>query len=85
MAIKTANAEGAQETTTRTRREKKTSPKMAVDEAISKIGETLIKEPVKATIGDFIKLLQLQKELQDEHAKEIKITWIEPMESVSEK
>ena len=63
------------------------STKRVVDVAIRKIGEKLSSEDVKATVGDFIRLLQLQKELDEEGAKEIKITWVEPaeMESVSEK
>ncbi len=67
-------------------RTEQVSPKKAVDSAVRKIGAKFLNdEDVKATIGDFIKLLQLQKELQDEDAKEIKVTWVEPVESVSEK
>jgi hypothetical protein len=38
---------------------------------------------VKATFGDFIKLLQLQKEMQIDQPREIKVTWIEPSEAES--
>ena len=38
---------------------------------------------VKATFGDFIRLLQLQKELQVDEPREIKVTWIEPSETES--
>ena len=33
---------------------------------------------LKATLSDFIRLLQLQKELEDEQPREIKVTWVEP-------
>ena len=33
---------------------------------------------VKATVGDYIRLLQLQKELQDEEPREIEVRWIDP-------
>jgi hypothetical protein len=41
---------------------------------------------VKATFADFIRLLQLQKELQSDRPQEIKVTWIDSSdtESVSE-
>ncbi len=57
-----------------------------VDKAIQRIEEKLGSSDVKATFADFIRLLQLQKELQTDQPKEIKVTWIDPneMESVSE-
>ena len=33
---------------------------------------------VKATLGDYIKLVQLQSELEDEEPKDIQVTWVEP-------
>lgn len=63
------------------------SAKRVVDVAIRNIGAKLSSEDVKATVADFIRLLQLQKDLDEEGAKEIKVTWVEPveMEPVSEK
>jgi hypothetical protein len=29
-------------------------------------------------MGDYLKLLQIEKELEQEEAKEIKVTWVEP-------
>jgi hypothetical protein len=57
-----------------------------VDKAIQRIEEKLGSSDVKATFADFIRLLQLQKELQTDQPKEIKVTWIDPneMESASE-
>ena len=33
---------------------------------------------VKATLGDYIRLVQLQTELEEEEPKDIKVTWVEP-------
>ena len=39
----------------------------------------------KPTLGDYIKLLQMEKELNEDTTKEIKVTWIDPAPtSVSE-
>lgn len=54
-----------------------------VDKAIERIEEKLGSSDVKATFADFIRLLQLQKELQTDQPKEIKVTWIDPNEKES--
>jgi hypothetical protein len=54
-----------------------------VEKAIQRIEEKLGASDVKATFGDFIKLLQLQKELQIDQPREITVTWIEPSETES--
>ncbi len=41
-------------------------------------------EAVKATLGDYIKLVQLQQELEEDELKEIKVTWVEPEATESE-
>ena len=51
-----------------------------VAKAIESMENKLAASDVKATFGDFIRLLQLQKELQIEQPREIKITWIDPSE-----
>ncbi len=40
---------------------------------------------MKATMGDYIRLVQLHKELDDESPKEIRVTWVEPVEKGSGK
>jgi hypothetical protein len=45
--------------------------------------DRLKKEEVKPSIGDYLKVLQLEKEL--ETPEEIQVTWVEPKESVTEK
>lgn len=54
-----------------------------LDKAIQRIEEKLGSADVKATFGDLIKLLQLQKEMQVEQPREIKVTWIDPSETES--
>jgi hypothetical protein len=36
------------------------------------------KGDVKATLGDYIRLVQLQKELEEDEPKEIEVRWIDP-------
>jgi len=48
---------------------------------LKNVEKTLSGKEVKATLGDYIKLVQLQKELDEERQpKEIKVTWVEPVE-----
>lgn len=32
----------------------------------------------KASLGDYVRLVQLRRELEDEQPREIKVSWIEP-------
>jgi hypothetical protein len=41
-----------------------------------KLGE----KNAKATLADYIRLVQLKKELEGEEPKEIRVTWVEPKE-----
>ena len=54
-----------------------------VARAIQSFEKRLESDGVKATVGDFVRLLQLQKELNGAEPREIKITWIEPCETAS--
>ncbi len=54
-----------------------------LDKAIERIEEKLGSGDVKATFSDFIRLLQLQKEMQLDQPREIKVTWIDPSETES--
>ena len=38
---------------------------------------------LKASLGDYIRLVQLQKELEEDEVREIRVTWVEP-ETVTE-
>ncbi len=35
-------------------------------------------EDAKATLGDYIRLMQLQKELEEDEPRDITVTWVEP-------
>jgi hypothetical protein len=56
----------------------RTSKSKLVDKAIASFEKKLDSEDVKATVGDFIRLLQLQQELEGEDAEEIRVTWVDP-------
>ena len=56
----------------------KTRIKKLVREAIDGIERRFSDEKTPPTIGDYLKVMQLQKEIEDEAPKEIKITWVEP-------
>jgi hypothetical protein len=50
-----------------------------VEEAIDGIQKRLSDEKAPPTIGDYLKVMQLQREIEEEAPKEIKITWVEPV------
>ena len=64
-------------------REQDVSRADLVEKALHSIEQKLGSSEVKATFGDFIRLLQLQKELQIDRPQEIKVTWIESSETES--
>ena len=49
-----------------------------VAEAISGIEKRLLNQKDPPTIGDYLKLMQLQKDIEHEQPREIKVTWVEP-------
>ncbi len=49
-----------------------------VSEVLQKMEQRLVSDELKPTVGDFIRLLQLEKELAEEQPKEIKVSWVEP-------
>ena len=57
-----------------------------VDQAIQSFKTRFNAKELKATVTDFIRLLELQKQLQVDQPREIKVTWLEPddMEYASE-
>jgi hypothetical protein len=44
---------------------------------IEKVELQLDQAEVKGTVGDYIKLLQLQKELEERRIKRIEVTWVD--------
>jgi len=57
----------------------------AVKHMLTRIETKMQGDQMKATLGDYIKLVQLHKELDDESPKEIRVTWVEPAETGSAK
>ncbi len=55
----------------------------AVRSMLNKIETKMKGNQMKATLGDYIRLVQLHKELDDESPKEIRVTWVEPAEKGS--
>jgi hypothetical protein len=44
---------------------------------LEKVEVQLDQAEVKGTVGDYIKLLQLQKELEERRVKRIEVTWVD--------
>jgi len=53
----------------------------AVDKAILEFEENLNGKNV--TVGDYLRLVQLQKEIEGDEPKDIECTWVEPDETKS--
>ena len=49
-----------------------------LDKAIVGIEDRIKAKDFKPTMGDYLKLLQMEIELQQEEIREIKVTWVEP-------
>ena len=54
-----------------------------IHDLIEHLGSKLTTEDGKASVGDYIRLLQLRKEIEGEQPREIKVTWIAPTEKES--
>ena len=63
--------------------EEKTLTK-TVKEILDTVGAKMKDGDVKASVGDYIRLLQLQKELAEEPKPAMRVTWIEEPESSEE-
>lgn len=55
-----------------------------VQEIRKRVEARLANDDVKATLGDYIRLVQLEKELEENEPREIKVTWIEPVKTESQ-
>ena len=54
-----------------------------VNRMIQGFEEKLKAGKVNLTVGDFIRLVQLRKDFHAEEPKEIRVTWVEPIEKES--
>jgi len=60
------------------RKQKKKTQAAVVEKLLKNVEKKLAGKDVKATLGDYIKLVQLQTELEEEEPKDITVTWVEP-------
>jgi hypothetical protein len=51
-----------------------------ISRVLENIENKLTSQELKPSVGDFIRLLQLEKELEEEQPKEIKVSWVEAEE-----
>ena len=49
-----------------------------------RVEQKLSESDAKVTLGDYIRLVQLEKELEDDEPKEIKVTWVNPDQTTSD-
>jgi hypothetical protein len=49
-----------------------------VKKLLAAVEEKMKTDAGKTTMGDYIRLVQLHKELDEEEPKEIRVTWVEP-------
>ncbi len=50
----------------------------AVKRILLNVEKKMSEEDLKATLGDYIRLIQLSKEMTDEPKADITVTWVEP-------
>jgi hypothetical protein len=60
------------------RKQKKKTQAAVVKKLLKNVEKKLGGEDVKATLGDYIRLVQLQQELEEEEPGDITVTWVEP-------
>ncbi len=62
----------------RTARRRTKNKVKLIGDVIAKMEAKLKSEDLKPSVGDFIRLLQLEKELKEEQPREIEVSWVEP-------
>ena len=60
-----------------------TTKSKSVNKAIQIFEQKLENGEVKPTVGVYMRLLELQKEIDGDEPREIKVTWVEPGETES--
>jgi hypothetical protein len=53
----------------------------ALEKTIKAIELKIKSNDFKPTMAEYLKLIQMEKELRQDDAKEIKVTWVEPAET----
>jgi hypothetical protein len=72
----TEKEENGTKTTPKSARKSKTKAEL-VSKVIQTFEKKLNSDQLKPTVGDFIRLLQLEKELEEQQPREIEVTWVE--------
>ena len=49
-----------------------------LEQAMKTLDARITSNDLKPTVGDYLKLLQMEQEFEQETPKEIKVTWVEP-------
>jgi hypothetical protein len=70
--------------TTKTEKTGTMSRSEAVEKILLNVEKKLAKGSLRASLGDYIKLIQLSKDMKDEARTELKVTWIEEPETTFE-
>ena len=60
------------------RKQKKKTQAAVVTKLLKNVEKKLGGEDVKATLGDYIRLVQLQQELEEDEPRDITVSWVEP-------
>jgi len=60
------------------REQKKKTQAAVVQKLLKNVEKKLGGEDVKATLGDYIRLVQLQQELEEDEPRDITVSWVEP-------
>lgn len=55
-----------------------------VEQILERVEQKFGDGEMKPTLGDYIRLVQLQKELEDEEPGEITVTWVDPDKTESD-
>ncbi|MCL5746525.1 MAG: hypothetical protein M1541_21770 [Acidobacteria bacterium] len=55
-----------------------------INKLVNNLEEKIDANELKATLGDLIRLMQMQKELEENQPREIKVTWVETPEPACE-
>ena len=63
-------------------RQGKGTAEKRIGEIIAAIEAQLTKAAVKPSVGDYIRLLQMQKEFVKQKPRKIQVTWVEPKTAV---
>jgi hypothetical protein len=63
-----------------TRRKTVAEQATIVRHLLEKVEQKLSEDAGKATLGDYVRLVQLEKELDEDAPREIRVTWVEPAE-----